>query len=132
MFNEKAMQSMLSSMNSHVPAKRASLADLLDSKDPAYEGKDGTRYELDPKELRLIASCVDPWETDRVKIPLLLVTDTSYEQGQWKVMGKMETKIISKLIGREPEKADEMLIFYPHLKELREKLPTALVIMYMP
>jgi uncharacterized protein (UPF0216 family) len=132
MFNEKAMQSLLSSMNAHVPSKRTSLADLLDQKQPYFEGKDGSRYDIDPKELRLIASKVDPWETDRVKIPLLLVTDTGYEQGQWKVMGKIETKIISRLIGREPEKPDEMLIFYPHLIELQKLLPTTLVVMYMP
>ena len=132
MFTERAMQSLLSSMNAHVPSKRASLADLLDLQHPYYEAKDGTRYELDPKELRLIASTIDPWDIDRLKIPLLLVTDTSYEQGQWKVMGKLEVRVISKLIGREPDKPDEILVFYPHLKELRKLLPTTLLVMYMP
>jgi uncharacterized protein (UPF0216 family) len=126
------MQSLLSSMNSHVPTKRSSLADLLDMEHPYYEGKDGTKYDIDPKELKLIASLVDPWDIDRIKIPLLLVTDTGYEQGQWKISGKLETKIISKLIKREPEKPDEILIFYPHLKELLKLLPTTLLVMYMP
>jgi uncharacterized protein (UPF0216 family) len=132
MFSERAVQSMLSSMNSHVPAKRATLAEMMEMKEPSYVGKDGTHYTIARAELDVIGSLIDPWEIDRVKVPLLLVTDTSYEQGQWKVIGKIETKIVSKLIGREPEKADEILVFYPHLRELREKLPTALVIMYMP
>jgi len=37
-------------------------------------------------------------------------------------MGKVE--VISKLIGREPEKEDEMRLFYPYFKDVRDKLTT--------
>jgi len=31
---------------------------------------------------------------------------------------------MSRLIGRQPEREDEMRIFYPYLKDIRDKLPT--------
>ena len=68
MFNEGAMRSLLSTMNAHVPSKRASLADLIAMERPYYEGKDGTSYEIDAQELHLIASLTDPWDIDRLKI----------------------------------------------------------------
>jgi uncharacterized protein (UPF0216 family) len=53
------------------------------------------------------------------------MTDTSYGEGYWKVMGKIEVKALSKLIGREPEREDEMRLFYPYFRDVRDKLPTA-------
>jgi len=34
-------------------------------------------------------------------------------------------KVVSRIIGREPEKEGEMRMFYPYLKEIRDKLPTS-------
>jgi uncharacterized protein (UPF0216 family) len=48
------------------------------------------------------------------------------------VIGRTEVKVVSKLIEREPEKEDEMLIFYPQLHHLRKTLPTTTNVMYMP
>ncbi|NLX47423.1 MAG: DUF61 family protein [Euryarchaeota archaeon] len=124
-FNERAMQGLFTSMNQHVPTKRRSLEHLLNEQDPCYQGKDGSSYKLDPNELRLLASLLDIEDVPRLKVPLLIMTDTSYGDGYWKVIGKIEVKVISRLIGREPEKEDEMRIFYPCLKEVRDKLPTA-------
>ncbi len=68
---------------------------------------------------------MEPEERGRLKLPILIMTDTSYGDGYWKVIGTLEVKVLSRLIGREPEKDDEMRVFYPYLKEIRDKLPTA-------
>ena len=47
-------------------------------------------------------------------------------------MGRLEVRLISRLINREPEREDEMRIFYPHLLEIRKMLPTTTNSMYMP
>ncbi len=124
-FNERAMQRLFTNMNQHVPAKRRSLKQLLEDPDPSYEGKDGRRYRLDPQELVYLSGFLDEDESSRLKLPILIMTDTSYGEGYWKVIGKLEVKVISRIIGREPEREDEMRVFYPYLKEVRDKLPTA-------
>ena len=64
------------------------------------------------------------FDRSRLKLPILIMTDTSYGDGYWKVLGKIEVKVMSRLIGRQPEREDEMRIFYPYLKDIRDKLPT--------
>ena len=125
LFNERAMQRLFTNMNQHVPVKRRSLQQLLDDPDPSYVGKDGRTYRLDRKELTVLSELLEPEERNRLKIPILIMTDTSYGDGYWKVIGALEVKVLSRLIGREPEKDDEMRVFYPYLKEIRDKLPTA-------
>ena len=124
-FNERAMQRLFSNMNQHVPVKRRSLSALLEDPDPAYEGRDGRMYKLDRKELLILASLLDGEEAAHLKLPILIMTDTSYGDGYWKIIGRIEVKALSQLIGREPEKDDEMRVFYPYLKEIRDKLPTS-------
>ncbi|MHC1709216.1 MAG: DUF61 family protein [Methanomassiliicoccales archaeon] len=124
-FNERAMQRLFSNMNQHVPVKRRSLQQLLLEGDPSYVGKDGRTYKIDRKELDILAEMLDPDERSRLKLPILIMTDTSYGDGYWKVIGTLEVKVLSKLINRTPEKDDEMRVFYPYLKEIRDKLPTA-------
>jgi uncharacterized protein len=130
MLDERVMERLIRNMNEHIPPKRKSLAAMLDEDEPFYEGKDGRKYKVFKDELKKLASCADPWDLDRIKIPILLMTDTS--NGNWKVIGKAETKLISRLINREPEKEDEIVIFYPHLNDLRRQFPTATNAMYMP
>ncbi len=125
LFNERAMQRLFTNMNQHVPVKRRSLQQLIDDPDPSYVGKDGRTYRLDRKELMVLSELLEPEERSRLKLPILIMTDTSYGDGYWKVIGTLEVKVLSRLIGREPEKDDEMRVFYPYLKEIRDKLPTA-------
>jgi hypothetical protein len=132
MFSEKVWEGLLRTMNSHIPSQRPSLSDLLDQDEPSYLGKDGRTYQIERSELIFLAKNTDKWDWSRLKIPILLMTDTNYEKGCWKVIGKLETKVISRIIGREAEKEDEILIFYPQMQELRRLLPTTTNSMYMP
>jgi hypothetical protein len=124
-FNERAMARLFTNMNQHVPVKRRSLQQLLLESDPSYIGKDGRTYRIDRKELEILSKLVDDEDRGRLKLPILIMTDTSYGDGYWKVIGTLEVKVLSQLINRTPEKDDEMRVFYPYLKDIRDKLPTA-------
>lgn len=132
MFNERVLEKMFQSMNAHVPSRRPSLQELLQMEEPSYKGKDENIYHIDREELAYLSQLIEEWEWSKIKIPILLMTDTSYEQGCWKVIGKVEVRLISKIIEREPEKEDEMRLFPHHLRLLRERLPTTTNTMYMP
>jgi len=119
------MQRLFTNMNQHVPVKRRTLQQLLQDSDPSYIGKDGRTYRIERKELEFLSELVDDEDSGRLKLPILIMTDTSYGDGYWKVIGTLEVKVLSKLIDRAPEKEDEMRVFYPYLKEIRDKLPTA-------
>ncbi len=106
---------------------------MLDDKEPSYCGKDGNVYRFDRAELELLSNHLSRFDWPKLKLPIIIMTDTSYDQGgAWRVMGKTETSVVSSLIGKKAEKEDEIRLFHPHLVELRKKLPTATTCMYMP
>ncbi|MCE5297000.1 MAG: DUF61 family protein [Euryarchaeota archaeon] len=132
MFREGTLEKLFKNMNSHVPAIRPSLEALLQMDEPSYSDKNGRTYIVSRDELLDLSSFVDKWELSRVKVPILLMTDPNYESGRWKVIGRVETKAISRILNREPEKEDEILIFYPQMMMLRKRFSTVTNCFYMP
>lgn len=132
MQEDTQVRKMLEMMNRHVPSKRASLADHLKGTDPGYEGKDGVRYHIKRKELEYLATLLDEWEWPKLKLPIIVMTDTADDMGAWKIMGRMEVKVVSKIVERAPEAEDSMRLFHPHMVKLRSELPTATTMMFSP
>ncbi len=132
MFNEGSLQKMLAIMNNHLPTNRRYLVELMEEENPEYLGKDGVRYRMDKAEIALIASLLDPLEKARLRLPILISTDTQGDAGLWKVSGKVEARLVARLLDREPDSEEEVRFYFPHLNELRRKLPTTTVVMYMP
>jgi hypothetical protein len=133
MQDETQIRKLLEMMNRHVPSKRASLADLLKAAEAGYEGKDGIRYHIKRGELEHLASIVDPADRSKLRLPIIIMTDTGDEGGgSWKVMGRAEVRAVSKIVGREPEFPDQMRLFHPHMVRLRSVLPTATTTMFSP
>jgi uncharacterized protein (UPF0216 family) len=133
MQDESQMQKIMEMMNRHVPSKRTSLAELLKAKEAEYRGKDGVVYHIKRKELEFLASIVDAWDQPKLKLPIIIMTDTSYEAGgAWKIMGRIEVKVVSQIVGREPEFPDQMRLFHPHMVKLRTELPTATTTLFSP
>ena len=95
MFDERVMEKLIRNMNEHIPSTRKSLAAMLDEGEPFYEGKDGRHYIVSKDELKKIAAVADPWDLNRIKIPILLMTDTSYGTGYWKVSPRESIRAMS-------------------------------------
>jgi uncharacterized protein (UPF0216 family) len=132
MQEDPQVRKMLEMMNRHVPSKRVSLAEHLKGQEAAYEGKDGVRYHIKRKELEYLASLLEEWEWTKLKLPIIIMTDTAYDGGAWKIMGKVEVRVVSKIVEREPEYEDNMRLFHPHMVKLRTVLPTATTTLFSP
>lgn len=132
MFSEYTLQKYLAIINNHLPASRRFLTDLMGEEEPSYQGKEGNRYRIDKREVLLLASVLDPLDKVRLRLPILVMTDTASDSGAWKVTGKVEARAIAKVLEREMDSEDEVRFFFPHLNELRQKLPTATTVMFVP
>lgn len=133
MQEEGQVRKMLEMMNRHVPSKRSSLAELLRQREAGYKGRDGVDYRIKKAELDLLAGMLDETEWGKLKLPIIVMTDTSSDSGgSWKVMGRVEVKVVSALVGREPESSDQMRLFNPHVGKLRSVLPTATTTLFSP
>lgn len=132
MDNENSLKSILKSMNRHLPSKRYSLSELLQQEEPHYVGRDGVEYTVKKEELETMASHLDQREQSKLKIPIYVSSDTKHSIGAWIVRGKVEVKLVSRIVGREPDSDKEMRLFFPHLSKLRDALPTATTVFFMP
>jgi uncharacterized protein len=132
MYEDSQFRKMMEIVNRHLPSKRRPLDELLKEKETDYEAKDGNRYRIKKGELEYLATLVDGSEMHKLRLPIIIMTDTSGQTGAWKVMGQLEVKVVSQVIDREPEFQEEMRIFHPHMAILRRKLPTATTCMYSP
>jgi Uncharacterized protein conserved in archaea len=123
---------MVRDMNRHIPVSRRSLLDYIESGDDTYDTKDGQKCFIDRKEIEFLAERCTEIEKMRLRIPIFVGTDTSYSEGAWKVEGKIEVAVVSKLLGKKVYKEDFLRLYYPDLKDLRKMLPSSVVVLFIP
>jgi len=119
-------------MNKHIPVSRRTLLECLESGEDTYETKDGQKCTLDRKEMEFLAGKCTEIEKMRLRIPIFVSTDTSYEGGAWKVEGRTEVAVVSKLLNKRFYKDDFLRLYYPDLKEFRKMLPSLVVVLFLP
>ena len=123
---------MLAGMNSSAPAGKVPLLDLADSDNPSFRTRTGTVIDIDRAEIDLLMDACTEMEKIRLKLPITMVTDTSGEMSTWRIDGKTEAAVISRILGKPLIKEDSVRIYYPDYQILREKLPSSIVTMYLP
>ena len=123
---------MLAGMNLSAPAGKVSLLDLADSDNPSFRTRTGTVIDIDRAEIDLLMDACTEMEKIRLKLPITMVTDTSGEMSTWRIDGRTEAAVISRILGKPLIKEDSVRIYYPDYQILREKLPSSIVTMYLP
>ena len=126
------IEHIIRDMNRHIPVSRKSLLECLEAGEGTYETKDGQKCSIDRKDLELLAGKCTEIEKMRLRIPIFVSTDMSYEGGAWKVEGRTEAAVVSKLLNKKLYKDDFLRLYYPDLKELRRMLPSIVVVLFLP
>ncbi|HEY9206014.1 MAG TPA: DUF61 family protein [Candidatus Methanoperedens sp.] len=123
----------IQTLNRHLPAKRKTLKELLLEDRPNVKNQDGTTHSFDKKELEKLASIISENEHGALRLPLYLEMSSSMERGNIKISGRLECKILKKIL-EIPEKngeiRDSMIIHYPHLAKIRKELSTTTQFMF--
>lgn len=126
------IERIISDMNSNMPINRRSLSDYEDNGDLTYSTKNGSVCSFDAAELAFLASKCTEIEKMRLRLPVFVSTDTSYQGGAWKIDGKTEVSVISKILNKRPYREDILRLYYPDLKDLRKLLPNLTVALFLP
>lgn len=125
-------ESMLRSLNQHMPRKRISLTELLDSANPHYVSRDGREVPFPRSELKALTEYCDEVELQRLRLPIYVSTDSTSSGPVWKVEGRLEAAVTSRILGRSRLRDDLLLFYHPHLRDLRRKFPSCFNILYTP
>ena len=122
---EEILSREIARVNLHLPAFRPTLSQLLEEVEPKVRLRDGSYHYFKRSELEYLANILDENEVERLRIPIVLEISTVY-RGYFRVRGKLEVKVIDKILGAYDilEEKDEGL--YPKylLPKIRKVLPT--------
>ncbi len=122
---ENALLREIHRINSHLPAKRPTLAQLLENEEPSVKLRDGSVHSFRKTELERIKGLIDPGDEERLLLPIVLEIVSDF-RGYFRVRGKVAVKVIDKILGSyDPlDEPDERL--YPRylLPRVRRELPT--------
>ena len=126
------VENIIRDMNRHIPVSRKTLLECLESAEATYETKDGQKCSIDRKDLEFLAGKCTEIEKMRLRIPIFVSTDISYEGGAWKVDGRTEAAVVSKLLNKKLHRDDFLRLYHPDLIELRRMLPSIVVVLFLP
>lgn len=130
---EGTLKKLLQHMNNQVPSRRPKLSELLAMAEPHYVGRDGAEYLVSKEELRSVRAALDHLGIGDIRLPLILMADSSQQQSSWRVEGEVECALVLHLLGKaNPERKDRVFLYVPLVAELRRIVPTTTVCMFMP
>lgn len=122
------VKAILGDANSNVPVSRRTIIEHLDKEDFTYKTRSGSLFSMDRAEVESLAELCTETDKLRLRLPIIISTD----QRSWKVEGKVETSVISKILKKKSYRDDYMRFYNPHFAELRKKYPTTVVIAFIP
>jgi uncharacterized protein (UPF0216 family) len=126
------IENIIRDMNRHIPVSRKTLLEYLESGDDTYETKDGTKCSIERKDVEFLAGKCTEIEKMRLRVPIFVSTDTSSETGSWKVEGRTEVAVVSKILNKRAYKDDYLRLYHPDLKDLRKMMPSLVVTLFLP
>ena len=127
--SDRLLKKQILNLNRHIPRQRKALSELIGEDKPHVVGVDGSRHRFKRKELELVASMLSDSEPDLLKLPIYIEMDTMASGAR--VAGRLETQVLCKILEREECPRDEIFIYRPEMKLIRQKLPTVTQYMFL-
>lgn len=129
---EAFMSSIMKELNSNLAASKPSLMEMMDGGDRTYRLRDGSVIEIPEEQLRIIWDACDDAQRLRLRLPIYVSTDVSGEGSAWKVEGAVEAPVVAKILGRRLHRDGFLRLYHPDLRELRDKIGDAVLIVFTP
>lgn len=126
----RIIEGMMSELNRNLAVSRKTIAEMMDAEDFSYRTRDGSIVNIPEEQLRMIWDMCDDQERIRLRLPIFVATDTSAESSAWKVEGRTEAGVVARFLGKRMFREDMVRIYHPDLKELRSKIPDAIMIVF--
>lgn len=125
MDEDEFLKKQIKNLNTHLPKSRKTLEKLLDMEKPNITNRDGSNYRFKKSELDYLSNILPKEKYSKLRLPIIIRVSSQLGQGVSKITGEMEKKVISKILDKESEEGEELLIYRPETRKVRRKLPTA-------
>ena len=130
--NGLTIESMMSELNTNLAAGKRSLDEMRASGDYSFNVRGGGKVEIPKEQVDTLWDVCDDSERLRLRLPIYVSTDTSSDSGAWKVEGRTEAAVVARLLGKRMHRDDLVQLHYPDYKELKSKIPDAIMVIFAP
>jgi uncharacterized protein (UPF0216 family) len=130
--DQKVIEHMVSELNTNMPVNRRTLSDYLENGNYTYKTRSGVLGTLDRAELEQIASICTDFEKNMLKVPIFVSADTGSERSAWKIEGKTEVAVMSKMLEKRIHTDDFLQIYYPDLQKMKNLIPNSIFMLFLP
>jgi len=124
--------SVMSDLNSNLAVGKRTLEQMMDSKDFSYKTKSGSTVSIPAEQMDYLWELCDESEKIRLRLPIFVSTDISAESGAWKVEGEPEATVVARILGKKMFKNGYLRLYHPDLRDLRAKIPDAIMVVFTP
>jgi uncharacterized protein (UPF0216 family) len=128
---DRILKFELNKLNVHLPKRRISLKEALESTRPQVATRDGSVHRFKREELDFLAGVVPEVDWGRLQLPILIALDPKFGRGAARITGAAEVMAISQILGKKST-GEELLIYRPDVAIIRRKLPTTTQYIFMP
>ncbi len=128
---EKALKEELKIINKHLPYKRTTLKELMKMDIPYVVLRDGTTHLIEKRELELLYRYTSDELASKLKIPIIIEVNPGFGEGAAIVRDQIAAKVLSLILNKE-YKEGPLIIYMPHLSELRRMLRTTTTVIFIP
>lgn len=124
MDEDRFLKKQIRNLNRHLPKGRSTLKELLKEDKPEVENRDGSTHRFKKSELNLLADIVPGDMHERLRLPMIIRVSPQLGRGAAKISGEVENMVFRELLDKEGEEKNELLIYRPEVRAIRQKLPT--------
>lgn len=126
------IKAMFAGMNRDLPVRRRTLMDYIENGGDTFETRGGEEASFSRAGIDFLSSICTDQEKILLKLPLFVSTDTSSENGGWKIDGTVETAVVARILGRRVHSEDRIRLYYPDIVELKKRIPGLIFTVFTP
>ncbi|MEA1904865.1 MAG: DUF61 family protein [Candidatus Hadarchaeota archaeon] len=124
MKGDEFLRKQLKVLNRHLPKGRVPLSELLRRDKPRVETRSGGIHRFRKSELKYLAELLPKELHSKLRLPIFIGLMPQLGRGAARISGKIECMVVNKVLKREKEKENELVIYRPEVRALRRKLQT--------
>ena len=128
---ERALKEELKIINKHLPYRRTTLKELMKMDIPYVVLRDGTTHLIEKRELELLYRYTGDELASKLIIPIIIEVNPSFGEGAAIIRDQIAAKVLSLILNKE-YKEGPLIIYMPHLSELRRILRTTTTVIFIP
>ncbi len=119
-------------MNHSIPVNRRTVIDYIENGNYTFVTRDGHICDISQDEVELIHSNCKLAESLRVRLPIIVHTETSGDCTAWAVDGAADAAVVARILGKALHNPEMLRFYNPDLKKLRDLLPTCTFMAFLP